>query len=190
MTSGLCSYVNKRVIEVNKAYNFIDLINVMASILGKRLFKATGHNCCAVGCNHKSAVASCSFFSFPKDKTWLDKWVDAVKRCAVDENGKVLPNKRWVPESHHRLCSCHFSSPPNPVSRRLGWNHVIPDRLPGVKSHTPRSTRTRSYSQQLLKRRRLAEEVCWINFLLYNRIISLDYGRRPTGLYAHIIITV
>ena len=124
-------------------------------------FKATGHHCCALGCSHKSAIDGCSFYSFPKDLTWFNKWVDAVKRCAVDDNGKVLPHKRWIPEPHHRLCSCHFSNPPNAKSRRIGWNHVLPDMLPGVKGHTPRSTKkatSRTSSLPPPKRRKIVKD--------------------------------
>jgi len=134
----------------------------MSSFERKRGFKRSGHNCCALGCSHKSGIERCSFYSFPKDSTWFDKWVDAVKRCAVDDNGKVLPHKRWIPESHHRLCSCHFSICPNPASRKIGWNHVLPDRLPGVRSRTPRSTvrsTSRRISEPAIKRRKIGDDI-------------------------------
>lgn len=123
-------------------------------------FTATGHHCCAVECNHKNAVNKCSFYSFPKNSIWFNKWVDAVKRCAVDESGKVLPHKRWTPEKHHRLCSCHFTNPPNAKSRRVGWNHVLPDKLPGVKEYERRRTsKSTSRTSPLLppRKRRLVE---------------------------------
>lgn len=124
-------------------------------------FKPTGHNCCAFDCNHKSASSTCSFLSFPKDKVWREVWVSAIKRCAIDNDGKVL-NKLWQPDLHHRLCSCHFSVPPKATSRKIGWNHVVPDLLPGVRSKTPRSTR-KSTSRDcgpVLKKRRLCRNVC------------------------------
>ena len=124
-------------------------------------FRSSGHHCCAFGCNHKSGLSKCSFFSFPGHPMWRDRWVAAVKRCAVDDSGKVLVNKAWEPATHHRLCSCHFTSPPVAGSRKIGWNHVIPDLLPGAKAKTPRST-TKSTARlsappAVKKRRRLTD---------------------------------
>ena len=50
-------------------------------------------------------------------------------RCSVDENGKAIKGKLWQSKAYHRLCSCHFTTPPNPKRRLLGWNFVKPDKL-------------------------------------------------------------
>lgn len=78
----------------------------------------------------------------------------------MDDKGRILHNRSWTPQPHHRLCSCHFTHPPVPGSRKIGWNHVLPDKLPGVKLCTPRSTlksTSRTFCTSQLKRRKLAD---------------------------------
>lgn len=103
-------------------------------------FSACGEHCCAIDCSHKRGTHDCHFYSFPSAPEWREKWITAIKRCAVTEDGKVRPGVRWEPKPHHRLCSCHFTDPPNPRSRRLFWNHVVPDVLPGSSISKSRPT--------------------------------------------------
>ena len=116
----------------------------MSSKRPKLGFHSSGDHCCAIGCSHKRAKNDCSFFSFPSEKQWFDYWVNALKHCKVVETGTALPGTRWLPQKHHRLCSCHFSNPLNAKSCRLGWNHIIPDH------HGSKSAKARKPSRQRL----------------------------------------
>ena len=89
--------------------------------------KRFGDHCSAFDCNHKRSDQNCSFLSFPSNAEWKKKWVVAMGRLHVEEDGKVNPDKLWEPKDHHRLCTCHFSEPPDPRKRKAGWNHRIPD---------------------------------------------------------------
>lgn len=61
-------------------------------------------------CDRKFLYQSISlFFSFPKNKQLLKKWIAAVRR------------KDWNPTKHSRLCSFHFTADSYDTS---GWSSV------------------------------------------------------------------
>jgi hypothetical protein len=55
---------------------------------------------------------------------WRKLWIQAVGRKPTKVAGKETP---WQPTSWDRLCSCHFSNPPNPKSRRQDAKWIVPD---------------------------------------------------------------
>ncbi|ELU18658.1 hypothetical protein CAPTEDRAFT_226418 [Capitella teleta] len=81
--------------------------------------------CAAEGCNHTSR-GFCSFYYFPMHNPWRKLWIKAVGRKPVMAEGEVTP---WQPTSSDRLCSCHFSNPPNPKSRRQDAKWIVPDQF-------------------------------------------------------------
>uniref|UniRef100_A0A8W8LDI8 THAP-type domain-containing protein n=1 Tax=Magallana gigas TaxID=29159 RepID=A0A8W8LDI8_MAGGI len=88
--------------------------------MGKNYF------CVAYGCNHHRAYgATCTFFIFPEDPEYFQRWVNACKREVVYESGK---RTKWTPSEYQKLCSCHFENDrcPDPKSRKSGNKNKIP----------------------------------------------------------------
>lgn len=82
--------------------------------------------CVAYGCNHHRAYgATCTFFTFPEDPEYFQRWTNACKRDVVYESGK---RTKWTPSEYQKLCSCHFENDrcPDPKSRKPGNKNKIP----------------------------------------------------------------
>lgn len=101
--------------------------------------------CAADGCNHTSR-GFCSFYYFPTHNPWRSLWIEAVGRKPVIVAGIPTP---WEPTSWDRLCSCHFSNPPNPKSRRLDAKWVVPDLF--AHSHLDEPSSFSSVSKALVE---------------------------------------
>lgn len=65
-------------------------------------------------------VVSCHF---PIINHGRDKWIHAVKMISISKSGQPL-DILWIPDDHHKLCTCHSTNQPNSKHRRQGGNHV------------------------------------------------------------------
>ncbi len=70
------------------------------------LKKIFGDHCSAFDCNHKRSDQKCSFLSCPSYAEWKKKWIVAIGRLHVGEDGYVNPDKTVATkETSHTLLS-------------------------------------------------------------------------------------
>ncbi|XP_057673162.1 THAP domain-containing protein 11-like [Corythoichthys intestinalis] len=66
--------------------------------------------CCVVGCkSRKDSEPHLKFFILPREKRRRSKWLKAINRAKVKEDGSVDHSRLWEPKSRHTyVCSRHF----------------------------------------------------------------------------------
>ena len=66
-------------------------------------------SCCVQNCsNNAKSQPDLNFYILPPEKQRRRRWLKAVGRAEIDENGKVLDNT-WSPKTrYHYVCSEHF----------------------------------------------------------------------------------
>ncbi|XP_057689592.1 THAP domain-containing protein 11-like isoform X2 [Corythoichthys intestinalis] len=67
-------------------------------------------SCCVVGCKtRKSSEPHLKFFILPHEERRRSKWLKAINRATVKEDGSVDHSRLWEPNSKHNyVCSRHF----------------------------------------------------------------------------------
>ncbi|XP_056007410.1 THAP domain-containing protein 11-like [Ostrea edulis] len=84
--------------------------------------------CCVHGCTaNSSSNSDRNFFIIPKESNRRERWLRAINRAHVNEDGSVDQNKLWAPTSgHNYVCSAHF------VSGKKVNDPCHPDFVPSV----------------------------------------------------------
>ena len=64
---------------------------------------------CVENCsNNAKSQPNLNFYILPDDKQQHRRWLQAVGRTQIDENGKVLDKTRSPKTQYHYVCSEHF----------------------------------------------------------------------------------
>ena len=69
-------------------------------------------SCCVFDCSNNSKTNSnVQFYVISDDEERRQRWLRAINRNAVDDDGKIVKGKLWSPKSKYNyVCSRHFIS--------------------------------------------------------------------------------